>query len=114
MAEKKLLEAIVEAIEDKKGEDIVVLDISELEGTVCDAFVIATGASSVQVEAICSGVEDDVFKKLRDKVIRVDGLRNAQWVAMDYGDVMVHIFQSEERDFYALEELWADGKVVKF
>ncbi len=114
MADKKLLEAIVTAIEDKKGEDIIVLDISALEGTVCDAFVIATGASSVQVEAICSGVEDDVFKKLREKVIRVDGLRNSQWVAMDYGDVMVHIFQGEVREFYALEELWGDGTVLKF
>lgn len=107
---KQLTQAIVEGIEDKKGEDIVVLDLSEIDGAVCDAFVIASAHSTVQVAAIADGVEDRVWETLKEKVIRIDGLRNAQWVAMDYGNVMVHIFLDEVRDFYKLEELWGDAK----
>ncbi len=106
----KLTQTIVEGIEDKKGEDIVVMDLREIDGAVCDYFVIATANSTVQVGAIASGVEDKVLEVLKEKVIRVDGLRNAQWVAMDYGNVMVHIFLDEVRDFYKLEELWADAE----
>ncbi len=109
----ELIGAIVEAIEDKKGEDVVVMDLRELDGAVCDAFVIATAHSTVQVAAIASGVEDDVWKKLNEKLIRTDGMQNAVWVAMDYGNVMVHIFLDETREFYKLEELWADAKVIK-
>ncbi len=103
-------QTIIDAIEDKKGEDIVVLDLREIDGAICDYFVIATGHSTVQVAAIADGVEDTMFERLKEKVIRIDGLRGAQWVAMDYGNVMVHIFLEEVRDFYKLEELWADAK----
>ncbi len=102
-------QTIIDAIEDKKGEDIVVLDLREIDGAICDAFVLATGNSTVQVAAIADGIEDTMFERLREKVIRIDGLRNAQWVAMDYGNVMVHIFLDEVRDYYRLEELWADA-----
>ncbi|MFI3299522.1 MAG: ribosome silencing factor [Rikenellaceae bacterium] len=113
MTDLKLVKTIVGAIEDKKGEEIVALDLSQLCGAVCDTFIIASGASSVQVEAICSGVEDETFKQLREKVIRIAGQRNAQWIAMDYGNVIVHIFQPEFRDFYSLEELWGDAKRIE-
>lgn len=106
----KLTQAIIDGIEDKKGEDIVVLDLTQIDGAICDTFVIATAHSTVQVGAIAGGVEDKVWEELREKVIRIDGLRNAQWVAMDYGSVMVHIFLEEVRDFYKLEELWADAE----
>lgn len=108
----KLLSTIVKAIDDKKGEDIVTLDLRELDGVICDYFVICSANSTVQVGAIADGIEDEVLKECKEKVIRVDGLRNALWVAMDYGDVMVHIFTHETREYYKLEELWADAKTI--
>lgn len=110
----KLLDAIVKAIDDKKGGDIVSLDLRGIDGAVCDYFVVCSAASTVQVAAIAGGVEDDVFENLAQKVNRIHGLQNSLWVAMDYGDIMVHIFQDEMRDYYRLEELWADGKIKHY
>lgn len=110
----KLLETIVKAIDDKKGENVVSLDLRSLQGTVCDYFVIAQAESTVQVAAIAAGIEDEVLRELGEKVIRVHGTQNALWIAMDYGDVMVHIFQSEMRSFYRLEELWADAAATSY
>lgn len=109
----KLLETIVKAIDDKKGEEIAALDLRKLDGAVCDYFIICSASSTVQVSAIADGIEDEVIKELKEKVIRIDGKQNSLWVAMDYGNVMVHIFLSETRDYYRLEELWADAEPVK-
>lgn len=105
----KLTETIVSAIEDKKGNRIAVLDLSGFDGAICDAFVICNADSTTQVEAIARGVEEKVLEELGEKVWRVEGTNTAVWVVMDYGDVMVHIFQTELRDFYRLEELWSDA-----
>lgn len=110
---KKLLDAIIEAIEDKKGEDIVVLDLSKIEGAVCDKFVICTATSTVQVGAIADGIERDVLEKTKEKVWRSDGRQNCLWVAVDYGDIMVHIFLDEMRQYYKLEELWGDASIKR-
>lgn len=110
----KLIETIVLAMQDKKAAQIVSLDLSVLEGTICDAFVICQAESTTQVAAIAAGVEEQTLKQLGEKPWRVQGLDNALWVAMDYGDVMVHIFQSEMRDFYRLEELWADAPKTEY
>lgn len=104
-----LLDTIVRAIDEKKGENIVSIDLRSIDGAVCDYFVVCNAESTVQVSAIASAVEDTVIKELSEKVIRVHGQQNALWIAMDYGDVMVHVFQTEMRDFYRLEDLWADG-----
>lgn len=109
----KLLSTITKAIDDKMGEDIVALDLRSLGGVICDYFVICSANSTVQVGAIANGIEDEVLKICSEKVIRVDGLQNALWVAMDYGNIMVHIFTPETRDYYALDELWSEAKVVK-
>jgi len=109
-----LLETIVEAIDDKKGQNIVSLDLRELDGAIADHFVIANADSYVQVGAIADGVEDAVEKKLKRRVIRVEGKQVGEWVVMDYGEIMVHIFQTEKRDFYALEELWADADLTRY
>lgn len=110
----KLIETIVEAIADKKGKDIVSLDLSKFDGAICDAFVICNADSTTQVEAIARGVEEKVEKELGEKVWRVEGVGNSVWVVMDYGDVMVHIFQTEQRHFYQLEKLWADAPLTRY
>lgn len=109
-----LTETIAHAIQDKKGRNIISLDLSKFDGAICSAFVICNADSTTQVEAIARGVEEKVFEELGEKVWRVEGINNSVWVVMDYGDVMVHIFQTEMRDFYRLEELWSDAPVTKY
>lgn len=109
-----LLKTICKAIDDKKGENIKIIDIHALDGTICDHFVIASAESTVQVSAIVDNVEKETHEKINDKVIRIHGRENALWIAMDYGSVMVHIFQTDVRQYYRLEELWADGKITTY
>ncbi|MDR2936157.1 MAG: ribosome silencing factor [Rikenellaceae bacterium] len=110
----ELIDAIATAIDDKKGQDIVCLDLTEFDGAICDAFIICNADSTTQVCAIADGVEDDVLKELKQKASRVEGKENGLWVIMDYGEVMIHIFQSPMRKFYALEDLWADAHLTRF
>lgn len=105
----QLIEAIAAGIQDKKGKNIVALDLKKFDGAICDGFVICHADSTTQVEAIARGVEERVKEEIGEKVWRVEGLTNGVWVVMDFGNVMVHIFQTELRDFYRLEELWADA-----
>jgi ribosome-associated protein len=108
---EQLLEAILEGIHRKKGIDIVKLDLTVLENTFCQFFIICHGNSNVQVGAIAESVEERVKEELKQKPWHREGLENAHWVLLDYGDIIVHIFLKEYRDFYNLEELWADAKV---
>ena len=107
---KKLADAIVEGIQDKKGTNIAVLDLSKLDNTICQYFVICEGESTTQVDAIADGVEDYVREQLGDKPNHIEGKENALWVLIDYFDVVVHVFHKEQRDFYNLEGLWADAE----
>ena len=110
--QKILLQKIVEGIQEKKGKNIVIADLTNIEDTICKYFVICQGNSPSQVLAIVDSVKEYVRKETGNKVYGMDGVRNAQWVAMDYGDVLVHIFLPEVRDFYNLEHLWADAKLT--
>ncbi len=110
----KLLETVIEAIKDKKGKNIVSLDMSAMDGAICSYFVICNADSTTQVSAIAAGVEEEVEKHLGTKVWRIDGAANALWIAMDYFDVVVHIFQTEMRGFYKLDELWADAPLTRY
>lgn len=112
--QQKLIENIVEAIQDKKGHNIVSLDLSQLEGTICDAFVICNADSTTQVDAIADGVVEALEEKLGEKPRRVEGKTNAVWVAVDYVDVMVHVFLTPLRDYYRLEQLWADAPATRY
>ena len=109
---KSLVNAIVKGIQEKKGCRIVVADLSGIEGTICQCFVVCQGGSPAQVEAITESVGDTARKELAEKPARVVGLQQAQWVAMDYGDVLVHIFLPDVRSFYDLEHLWADAPLT--
>ena len=102
---------IIEAIKEKKGHRIVTIDLSRVENSICDCFIICHGESVTQVGAITESIEKKMTEEGRIRAHHVEGLQNSQWVLIDYFDVLVHVFQEEYRDFYRLEELWADGKV---
>ena len=106
---KKLIQQITEGIQDKKGKKIVIADLTQ----ICNYFVICQGNSPSQVSAIVDSIRDFTRKGANSKPFAVDGLRNAEWVAMDYSDVLVHVFLPEVREFYNLEHLWADAKLTQ-
>lgn len=112
--ETELIDTIVGAIEDKKGKNIVSLDLSGFDGAICSHFIVCNADSTVQVVAIADGIEESVLEKLGEKVWRVEGQQTGLWVAMDYVDVVVHIFQTDLRDFYKLEDLWADAPMKRY
>ena len=107
-----LVTKITEGIQDKKGKGIVIADLTEIDDTICNYFVICEGNSPSQVAAIVDSIADHVREDLHVKPWAVDGLNNAEWVAMDYSDVIVHVFLPEVRDFYDLEHLWEDAKLT--
>ena len=109
---KQLVEVITEGIQEKKGRDIVIVDMQGIDGAICNYFVICSGNSPTQVEAIMDSVEEQAREKAGEKPIRVVGEQQAQWIAMDYVDVMVHIFLPETREFYNIEKLWEDANVT--
>lgn len=108
-----LVKRIAEGIQEKKGKDIVIADLRETDNSVCKYFVICEGNTPTQVAAIADSVSDYVRIHVGVKPTVVEGLRNARWVAMDYSDVLVHIFVPEDRDFYNLENLWADARLTE-
>lgn len=108
-----LLKIITDAIEDKKGEDIVVIDLRHIDGAIANYFVICTGNSPAQVEAIAQQVGDKCRDKAGERPVGVNGLGTDQWVAIDFVDIIVHIFLPEPREFYDLENLWEDAKRIE-
>lgn len=109
---KQLVKTIIEGIQEKKGSGIVIADLSGIEGTICKYFIICQGNSPAQVEVIAESVGDMARERLREKPTHVVGLENALWVAMDYTDVMVHIFLPDVRAYYDLEHLWDDAPLT--
>jgi len=106
----QLITAIIGGIEEVKGKEITILDLREIENTVCDYFIVCEGSSNTQVNAIVNSVQKQVSKSLKDKPWHVEGTDNAEWVLMDYVNVVVHVFQKHIREFYDIEELWGDAK----
>lgn len=108
----ELISVIVKGIDDVKGENIKLLDLRELENTVCDYFIICSGNSNTQVNAISGAVQKLVSKELKDKPWHIEGATNAEWILMDYVNVVVHIFQKQVREYYDIESLWGDAKIT--
>lgn len=106
-----LITEIIAGIEDVKGENIMILDLREIENTVCDYFIICDGSSNTQVNAISGSIQKKVSKILKDKPWHVEGENNAEWILIDYVNVVVHVFQKQVREFYNLEGLWGDAKI---
>lgn len=111
MATERLISAIAEAMDAKKGEDIRVIDLSGMDGMVCSAFVICTAESTARAAAIADEIAYRTDTDLDETPRRTEGMQNATWIAMDYTDVIVHIFIPEAREFYRLDDLWADAPV---
>lgn len=108
---KSLANSVVAACQDKKARNIVIVDMTELPGTICQYFVICEGNTPTQVGAIADEIVDSLKKKKKERPITIDGLREGRWVGIDYGTVIVHVFLPELREFYNIEHLWADAKL---
>jgi ribosome-associated protein len=102
----------VKGIEDVKGDNISILDLRDIENTVCDYFILCEGNSNTQVSAISGSIQKNVSKSLKDKPWHVEGEANAEWILLDYVNVVVHVFQKHVREFYNLEGLWGDAKMT--
>ena len=107
-----LLANIIKGIEEVKGENIDILDLREIDNTVCDYFVICNGNSNTQVNAIVGSVQKIVSKELKDKPWHVEGAENGKWVLMDYVNIVVPVFQKHIREYYRIESLWGDAKIT--
>ncbi|SMC74271.1 ribosome silencing factor [Pedobacter nyackensis] len=109
-----LSEIAVSGIQEKKGHDIVRLDLRELNSSVSDYFIICSADSSIQVKAIADSVEEEIYKKTQTNPWRKEGQEHADWIILDYFDVVVHIFKTEKREFYGIEDLWGDAQSTSY
>lgn len=107
-----LLEAIVNGLFNKKGQQIAIMDFTEFPSAICDYFVVCHGMSNTQVQTLAESVEETVYKQLHIKVSRREGVQTAEWILLDYFNVVVHVFQEEKRNFYKLEQLWDDAPTI--
>jgi ribosome-associated protein len=107
-----LLNTINEAILDKKGENLINLDLQKIDNAITKYFVICSGMSNTHVNTLAEYVEYHVKEKLKEKVWKKEGFENCEWILLDYVTIVVHIFQNESREFYRLEQLWADAEVI--
>jgi ribosome-associated protein len=108
----QLITQIIKGIEEVKGQNIEILDLRDIENSVCDYFIICNGNSNTQVNAIVNLVQKTVSKAIQEKPWHVEGSNNAEWVLLDYVHVIVHVFQKQIREFYNIEGLWGDAKSV--
>ena len=108
--ESSLIDQIIKGIENVKGEEIQVMDLNNIENTPCKYFIICSGNSNTQVLAIVNSILKKVSKKIKEKPFHTEGLGTAEWVLIDYINVVVHVFQKKTREFYNIEELWGDAK----
>jgi ribosome-associated protein len=110
---KILVNTITDALQEKKGKKIITMDLSKIESSICRYFIIVQGNTPIQVSALSDSVWDLVYEKLREKPLGAIGMKEAQWIAMDYGTVILHIFIPEIREYYNLENLWADANITE-
>ena len=104
-------ELAIYGIQEKKGNDIVRLDLRNIFSSVSDYFVICHAESSTQVKAIANSVEEEIFKATQQEPWRKEGLEYGEWILLDYVDVVVHIFRTDKREFYGVEDLWGDAEI---
>jgi len=107
-----LITQILLGIDQVKGVEVNLLDLRNIENTVCDYFIVCTGTSNTHVSAIVGSVQKTVSKVLHEKPYHTEGQDNGEWVLMDYVDIVVHVFQKQIREYYNIEELWGDAKTT--
>jgi len=108
----ELISLVIKGMEDIKGENINLLDLRNIDNTVCDYFVICDGNSNTQVNAIVNSIKRAVSKGIQEKPYKIEGIENSKWVLIDYVNVVVHIFQKQTREYYDIEDLWGDAKTI--
>lgn len=114
MSEKKdITKIIIDAVQDKKGTKISYLDLSEIPSSPAPEFLICNGKTPTQTSSIAENIIDKLREDAAMKPITTEGFRNAQWIILDYGSIMIHVFTPEMREFYNLEDLWSDGKITE-
>lgn len=109
---EKLSEAVVKGMQEKKASDIVVMDLRKVKNAVADYFVICSGSSDTQIDAIAQSIDEVVFKSLKQNPWHQEGKTNKEWLLIDYVDVVAHVFKKDKREFYSLENLWGDATIV--
>lgn len=113
VSSEKLSEAIVKGMREKKAVDIVVMDLRKIKNAVADFFVVCSGSSDRQLDAIADSIDEVVFKSLKENPWHVEGKNNKEWMLLDYTDVVAHVFKKDRREFYALERLWGDADITE-
>ena len=113
MNSEELSKLVVEGMEEKKAEDIVIMDLRNVKGSISDYFVICSGNSDTQLEAIAESVEGLIKKKTSESAWRKEGFSNKEWVLLDYVNVVAHVFKKDRRAYYALEDLWGDAEIKR-
>jgi ribosome-associated protein len=108
-----LTDVVVKGLQEIKGENIVHVDLTGVENAVCESFIICTGTSNTHVNALARSAEKEVKETIGEKPWKTEGFGNAEWIILDYVNTVVHIFQEESRNFYNLDELWADAKITE-
>lgn len=110
---KKLCDAVVKGMVEKKAADILVMDLRKVKNAVADFFVICSGGSDKQLDAIAESVDEEVYKAVKENPWHVEGKNNKEWVLLDYFDVVAHIFRKDRREFFSLEKLWGDAEMTE-
>jgi ribosome-associated protein len=110
---KKLCDAVVKGMVEKKAADILVMDLRKVKNAVADFFVICSGGSDKQLDAITQSIDEEVYKALKENPLHVEGKNNKEWMLLDYFDVVAHVFRKDKRDFFALEKLWGDAEMTE-
>ncbi len=108
-----LISNIISGIDNVKGLEVSLLDLRDIENTVCSYFVVCTGSSNTHVNAIVGSIKKTVSKELKEKPFQTEGNVNAEWILIDYVNVVLHVFQKQIREYYNIEELWGDAKTTK-
>ena len=109
-----LLEVAIEALKEKKAEGLVSMELAKIPASICEHFIICTGNSRPHVESLYDSVREMIKKKTGQNVWHSEGFENAEWILIDYFDIVIHIFQPESRSFYQLEALWADAPTTTY
>ena len=107
-------ELAIHGIQEKKGNDIVRLDLRNIHSSVTDYFVVCHADSSTQVRAIANSIEDEIYKALQQDPWRKEGLENGEWILLDYVNVVIHVFRTDKREYYGVEELWGDAEIKSY
>tara|TARA_B100000902_G_scaffold22218_1_gene26772 strand:- start:18557 stop:18934 length:378 start_codon:yes stop_codon:yes gene_type:complete len=106
-----LVSGIIDSINKNKGKEVVSIDLRKIEQSICDFFIICHGTSSTHITSIAQNIKKEITNKLKEKPWHIEGEDNKEWILLDYFNVVVHIFNKDKRDFYNLENLWADAKI---